>query len=200
MCGRYCISGEIVNELEQLIPNMDRNLQLYHTIGEIAPSQTATVLHNKNGTLGAGDMIWGFPGRDGKGLLINARAETLLERPTFKESALYRRCIIPAQAFLEWNRNKEKGTFTRPDTSVLYMAGVFNTFRDETRFVIITTQANESVSPTHHRMPVILEPSELEDWVLNKDIIPFILNKVPNPLLAQFRYHQQNIFEILNLE
>ena len=53
-------------------------------------------------------MGWGFPRFDGRGLLINARAETAAERRTFRECVLHRRCVIPAKGFWEWNKFKEK--------------------------------------------------------------------------------------------
>ena len=63
----------------------------------------------------AEQMLWGFPRFDGKGLLINARAENALERKTFRESVRHRRCVIPAKGFYEWNRDKEKFSYERAD-------------------------------------------------------------------------------------
>lgn len=68
-------------------------------------------------------MNWGFPGSGSK-LIINAWAETLLERPLFRDSALHRLCVVPTRSFCEWNSKKEKATFSRPDHSVLYIAGI----------------------------------------------------------------------------
>ena len=63
-----------------------------------------------------------------KGLLINARAETAVERRTFRESVLHRRCVIPAKGFWEWNKSKEKFSFERWDSSVMFMAGCCDCF------------------------------------------------------------------------
>ncbi len=79
----------------------------------------------------------------------------------FRDSVLHRRCIIPAKHFYEWDSDKNKVTFLRKDKSVLYMAGFYNCFQGEDRFIIITTQANTSVQKVHNRMPLILEDKEL---------------------------------------
>lgn len=99
--------------------------------------------------------------------MINARAESALDRPMFGESVQHRRCIIPARGFYEWNKSKEKFSYERKDFQVLFMAGCYNWYADQERFVIFTTEANSSVMPVHNRMPLILEPEELEDWVLD---------------------------------
>lgn len=114
--------------------------------------------------LAAEKMRWGFLKQQEKGLFINARAENVLERPTFCDSVRYRRCVIPAAGFYEWDRQKEIASFSRPDSHILYMAGIYKRFEDENRFVILTTDANDSVSPVHDRMPLILEESELAKW------------------------------------
>ena len=108
-------------------------------------------------------MVWGFPRFDGRGLLINARAETAAERRTFRECVLHRRCVIPAKGFWEWNKSKEKFSFERQDSQVMFMAGCYDCFDGQDRFVILTTEANPSVKPVNDRMPLILERNELED-------------------------------------
>lgn len=75
-----------------------------------------------------------------------------------------RRCVIPAKGFYEWNVKKVKYQFERLDQeAVLFMAGCFQRFQEQEWFVILTTQANASVSPVHHRMPLVLEKNEIEN-------------------------------------
>lgn len=127
------------------------------------------------------------------GLLINARAESVLEKRTFRESVLKRRCVIPAKGFFEWNGQKEKYRFEREEP-ILFMAGCFNQFYGESRFVVLTTQANPSVISVHERMPLILEREELEDWVLDDRATEFILHKTPVLLNAKTDYEQLRLF------
>ena len=116
-----------------------------------------------------------------------------MERKTFRDSVLHRRCIIPAKQFYEWDPDKNKVTFLRENQPVLFMAGFYNRFQDEDHFIILTTQANESVSPVHHRMPLILDRSELEDWVYENTFLEFALHKTMPPLMRRQEYEQQSL-------
>lgn len=149
---------------------------------------------NENGTVCARRMRWGFPGYQGKGLLINARAESVLEKPVFRDSILHRRCVIPAAGFYEWNRNKEKSTFYRSDRSVLWMAGCFREYHGELCFVILTTKANESVAGVHERMPLILERQEAEVWIRDDRDAVELLDKTPCQLEREQEYEQMSLF------
>ena len=126
--------------------------------------------------------------------MINARAESALEKRSFRESVLHRRCVIPARGFYEWNKEKEKFTFERPDRDVLFMAGCFCPFDGQDRFVILTTAANPSVSPVHSRMPLILERDELTAWVRDDTAAARLLEKAPVMLTRKTEYEQLRLF------
>ena len=175
MCGRYYVDDETAREIEKIVRELDKKLQIERA-GDIRPSDAALVLSQREHHLTAKQMNWGFPGFQGKGLLINARAEGVLEKKTFRESVLHRRCVIPAKGFYEWNQGKEKFSFEREEP-VLFMAGCFNQFQGQNRFVILTTEANASVSMVHERMPLVLESKEIKDWVLDDDAVEFLLHK-----------------------
>lgn len=96
-------------------------------------------------------MLWGFPQYQKKGLLINARAETVLEKKMFRESVLHRRCVIPARQFYEWDAEKNKAAFREKNESVMFMAGFYNRFSDGDRFIILTTGANIPVVKTKEK-------------------------------------------------
>ena len=193
MCGRYYIDEETEREIRKLVGDVDRTLGAM-AAGDVRPSQSAAVVRGDCRRLAAGQMIWGFPRFDGKGLLINARAETALEKRSFRESVRYRRCIIPARGFYEWNSRKEKYTFEYPGSPVIFMAGCYNMFDGQNRFVILTTDANPSVAPVHSRMPLVLDRTELEDWVLNDAAAEGMLHKVPGMLEARAEYEQLGFF------
>ena len=193
MCGRYYVDDETAREIEKLVRDLDRKLQIERT-GDVFPAQNATIIKGQEHHLAAEQMRWGFPGFEKGKLLINARAETALERPTFRESVQDRRCIIPARGFYEWNKSKEKFTFERKETPVLFMAGCYNRYEGQERFVILTTDANSSVAPVHNRMPLILEQEELKDWVLDDGAIEYLLHKTPVLLEAHAEYEQVRLF------
>ena len=114
-------------EIRRLVLKLDQKIcSESDQTAAVFPSQKATVITGRGRHLEAEQMIWGFPRFDGKGILINARAETAMERHTFKESVLHRRCVIPAKGFWEWNRSKEKFSFERTDSQVLFMAGCYD--------------------------------------------------------------------------
>ena len=104
MCGRYYIDDTTAREVEKAVGRLDGKLDM--TCGDVLPSRGAAVLRGQRGRLTADVMTWGFPGIDKGKLLINARTESALEKKTFRESMLHRRCIIPARGFYEWDRNQ----------------------------------------------------------------------------------------------
>ena len=184
------------------------------TAGDIVPSGTAWVLRGDQGYPGteprypgtepcrpgtgpcirAERMAWGFPRFDGKGLIINARAESVRERPAFRDSVEQRRCVIFARGFYEWNRSREKFTYEREDAPVLFMAGCFSRWEDGGHFVIITTAANSSVALVHDRMPLILEPEEVKQWIQDAGAAWSLLKKTPVLLASGTEYEQLRLF------
>lgn len=192
MCGRYHIDEEMTEEIRRMVKILESRLNAGSR--DIYPSMEAPVIL-KNGEEGlkADSMAWGFPGRDKKQLLINARAETALERPSFSQAVSHRRCVIPARWFYEWNPEKEKAEFSRTDGSLLYMAGFYDLFQDVPRFIILTTQANPSVRLIHHRMPLILEKEELEEWVWEDRSVEKFLKKIPGLLECRQEYRQEKL-------
>ena len=195
MCGRYYVDDETAREIRRLVLKLDQRMRRESDqTAAVFPSQKATVITGRERHMEAEQMIWGFPRFDGKGILINARAETAVERRTFKESVLHRRCVIPAKGFWEWNKSKEKFSFERTDSQVMFMAGCYDCFDGQERFVILTTEANPSVKPVHDRMPLILERSELEDWVTDDNAVEYFLHKTTALLERDAEYEQICLF------
>jgi len=105
--------------------------------------------------------------------LINARCETIAEKPAFRQAIKYRRCLIPASGFFEWRREGEKKTplyIKLKDGSPMILAGIWESWKStDGKTVdsgsILTTVANNLIAPIHDRMPVILNPSDWEQWL-----------------------------------
>ena len=182
MCGRFEIDPDNP-ELKTLVSGSGLSLQ-YKT-GEIFPADTALVFTNGGSDILAASMIWGLPKWDGKGVIYNARSETAHEKPMFKTSLVRKRVAIPTTGFYEWNaeggRTKTKYFFTNPTENILWLAGISSRFGNEDRFTILTTAANSSMAPYHHRMPVLLEKEEIEAWINGQDIRSF-LDRTPHSL------------------
>ena len=89
----------------------------------------------------------------------------------------------------------EKNTFQSPkQDATLFMAGCYQIYNGQNRFVILTTQANASVAPVHERMPLLLERQELEDWIMEDAAVEFILAKKPILLNRTAEYEQLKLF------
>ena len=181
MCGRYYIDDKAVKAIRAAYPKADSPAS-----GDICPGNTALVLTAES----LREMKWGFLRPDRKGLWINARAETILERPAFRESALSRRCVVLAGGFYEWDKDRQKAVFTRPGEPVIFMAGCCRRFEDGDHFVILTTKANASVEPVHDRMPLILDRGELKLWLREDACLEAMLNKI-SPFLGRYQEYEQ---------
>ena len=109
MCGRFFVAEENENDLiARMIDEASRRQQAITgessiAKGEVFPSATVAALAvGKDGNIGAFPMGWGFHRPDKKGLIINARSETALEKPMFRQSMLTRRCLVPCSWYYEW--------------------------------------------------------------------------------------------------
>lgn len=177
MCGRYTFFTEReIREVEDIIKEIDKDIKRDKLkTGEIFPSDVAPVLLTEKGAVKPKLLTWGFPNFHGKQLIINARSETVQEKRLFSKALVTRRCVIPSTGFYEWDKDKKKHLFNMPDSEMLYMAGLYNRFEDDDRFVILTAQANESVSGIHPRMPVIIHKNRIHDWLLVPESVDSIL-------------------------
>lgn len=168
MCGRYVLfSDPEMAEIREIIEEVQKNNPEIKT-GEIFPTNKAPVLMLNGDKLIPEAVKWGFPDFRGKGVIINARAETAPEKPMFRRSLEEKRCIIPSCGFYEWSHDggpKTKYQFNLPGEGVLYMAALYNDFAGERRFVILTTASNESIRKVHLRMPVVLTRQEMDQWI-----------------------------------
>ena len=191
MCSRYYIDPGMTEDISRVVQNIDGRIWLAQ--GDTRPTDVAPVIGQSEHGLELGICRWGYPLSKSKGLVINARVETVLDKPSFQNGILYHRLLIPAGGFYEWNSLKEKSTFTRPDSSVLYMAGFCDWFENEKRFVILTTKANASMEKTHDRMPLILEKEQLADWFDDKKMEQ-LLQHTPVILKREAEYEQQSLF------
>jgi putative SOS response-associated peptidase YedK len=192
MCGRYSIFVEkdieewntILHEVSQKPRHSGKNLV---KLEEIYPSDIVPVLTGNGGGVEYQAVRWGFPGFRRKSVIINARAETAMEKPLFTDSLRYRRCAVPSTGFYEWSRSgpKVKYLFQEPGHPMLYMAGFYDTFEDEERLVILTTNANASMAEIHSRMPVILSREEIYQWIFDPDYAKKVLQRTPQPLVRE---------------
>lgn len=184
MCGRFNVDFEAEKELKKILKELNKKYPgMRPKSGEVFPTETAAILLQGEEEAQAELSVWGFPQYTGKGVIINARSETALEKPTFRDSILHRRCLIPTTGFYEWDKAKNKYLFQDTTSTVLYLAGMYSLYQGVSRFVILTTAANDSMKMIHHRMPLIIEPENILPWLSEARDVERFLEKVP-PLLT----------------
>ena len=220
MCGRYFWTDDAEDAFEEDFPELAGEAYELRAgdytpgmrAGDYTPGMKALAVIGKGSSvhvnsqaenedrkssdaeLGTELLQWGFPGFDKGKLLINARAESVKDRPTFADSYAERRCVLPAAGFYEWDKKKEKVTFTVPENRILYLAGIYRPYGEEKRFVVLTREANASMAPVHDRMPLILSRAEVWPWVNGGSEADDILAKVL-PLLKAEKPYEQMTFE-----
>ncbi|MFV2007186.1 MAG: SOS response-associated peptidase [Longimicrobiales bacterium] len=180
MCGRYSLATPLDDLIEVFdVPSIDFG---YRPRYNVAPTQEAPVVAADERGVRMGMLRWGlvpFWAKD-KGIgsrMINARSETLLEKPAFKRAIHTRRCLVPADGFYEWcaeGDGKVPYWIHSPGGAPIAFAGLWERWDGGEgdplhTFTIITTEANPTISWIHHRMPVLLEGDARTRW-LDRDL------------------------------
>lgn len=197
MCGRYSVKTTpqaLEHRLgESLTHASEKPLQPHYNA---APSQELPVVRR-----GAGQALllehfrWGLvpPWAEDPSIghkMINARSETVFEKPAFRSPVRHQRCLVPANNFFEWkatSSGKQPYRIAPADESLTFMAGIYDSHQASEAgaplytFSILTTDANAEVAPLHNRMPVMLPDEVLGLW-LHPDAGPEALKPLLRPL------------------
>ena len=177
MCGRF-VGYRKLDELQEFFPIDRANCDVTANFN-VAPTQEILAIYNHQGENWLDKFHWGlvpFWAKDPSigNRMINARAETVAEKPSFKNAFRKRRCLIIADGFYEWKGpkgQKQPMLITLPDKKPFAFAGLWETWRKNDRqtpyrsCTIITTEASESIRDIHHRMPAILKPEVYSLWL-----------------------------------
>jgi putative SOS response-associated peptidase YedK len=151
---------ETLRALLEAEPDPNEAAQFYPRYN-ITPAQPHPILRlDDEGRRRLGYAAWGFPPVERRPL-INARAEGLGERPRFRN---LQRCVIPADGFYEW-QDTQPYWYHASDGQPLLMAGLWEAGGRMPRFVVVTTAANALVAPAHDRMPALLSPACIAEWL-----------------------------------
>ena len=134
MCGKYFINQKLLYDLRKQFPEIGTaDSGLFPGDAEkadIVPSMNVPVLYCSGGRTVCSPMIWGFPDVYESGqLVINARAETLTEKPMFRNAAQFHRCAVPAAGFYEWTAQKEQVSYTWEKMPEIFLGAVFRMIR-----------------------------------------------------------------------
>lgn len=178
MCGRYTLiaNTEAIALLFEL-PPFDERLAVPRY--NIAPTQPIVVVRQGPKGRELVPMRWGLIpwwAKDPKTLplMINARAESLSEKPAYRDPFKYRRCLVPASGFYEWQARergpKQPYAVLPADGGLIAFAGLWETWHgadgsEIDSAVIVTTEASRPLAPIHERMPVVLEAKDFQTWL-----------------------------------
>ncbi|WP_288369349.1 SOS response-associated peptidase [uncultured Algoriphagus sp.] len=177
MCGRYSLSKSKIELEERFQAEMLTDFKPRYNI---APTQLVPVVTSQS-PKGFSFFYWGITPEFGRNKpvsqkLINAKAESVHQKMTFKSSFKQRRCIIPADGFYEWKKLGKKTSiphrFTLREGGLFSFAGIWDEYEtvdgeNQHTFLILTTEPNELVSEVHDRMPVVLTPETEKKWLNN---------------------------------
>lgn len=175
MCGRYAFFDideiyEARKILEEVASRLGDEQVAAIKTGEVFPSERAAVVAQHQNGAQADMMNWGYP--VGGRLLINARSETIAEKPLFSKSLIGGRCLVPCTGFFEWKdegKHKQKYLIYPEGEKFFYLAGLYSRFFDKgisgKHFVIITAPANEVMKQIHPRMPLIVPRKASGLWL-----------------------------------
>lgn len=194
MCGRYTLTAPA----DEIVETFDVGPLTFEYFARynIGPGQHAPIVAQDRRGRRAGLLTWGLipawrdePG----GGLFNARAESVAEKPSFREAFRRRRCLVPADGFYEWSRDqatesdgKKQPFWIHPlEGGVIAFAGLWERWsrpgsEDRNTFTILTTDASEDIRPLHHRMPVVIGADDFDAW-LDGDTSPASLERLLRP-------------------
>jgi len=196
MCGRFVLNAS-PEEIRELFGYTDETW--FPARFNIAPTQPIGVVRQVAGMRHFSMMRWGLVPSWVKDpssyqLLINARAESLYDRPAFRDAILHRRCLVPASGFYEWKRGgKASRPYWLPPTTggVVAFAGIYETWSDQDgrtidSACIITVPANRETAAIHDRMPAVVRPEDYATWLTPGELPPPVVESILRPPADNF--------------
>lgn len=177
MCGRYLLTspGDVLAQaFGVMVPEVSWAARY-----NVAPGTEIPAVRRRSAASRSMDlMVWGLLPRwrqedESDARLINARSETVAEKPSFRDAFREKRCLFPSDGFYEWQKvagGKVPQLMRRPDRQPFAMAGIFESRpgpNGETRMsgAVLTTRANDALQEVHPRMPVVLAPENWDEWL-----------------------------------
>lgn len=204
MCGRFTLTAPIDQIQMRFDIKQFMDEDLYSPNYNVAPSQSVLAVINDGTNNRLGYLRWGLIPSWAKDpkigyKMINARAETLAEKPSYRNAYKNRRCLIVGDSFYEWKRHADKSKtpmrIKLKSDDLFAMAGLWETWKSPDgdpvhSCTVITTKPNELVKNIHDRMPVILKPEDESIWldksITDTDRLNDLLAPLPEDLMEAY--------------
>jgi len=177
MCGRKTLTRDVQSIIEEMAIEEWQDADLYTPSFNIAPTQSTPIMIDHMGRH-VKPMKWGLIPNWAKdesigSKLINARSETLLQKPSFQNLVSQKRCVVITDGYYEWKKASRKSIpyyIHHPDNIILPMAGLWDTWENPLgkkifSYTVITTTPTPTIKDIHHRMPVILKLEDINPWL-----------------------------------
>jgi len=177
MCGRKTLTRDMQSIIQELAID-EWHDDDFHPSFNIAPTQTSPILIGDGNSRIVRSMKWGLIPSWSKdesigSKMINARSETIQEKPSFQNLINQNRCVVITDGYYEWNRRQERSQpfyIFHPEKKLLPMAGLWTTWETTENeiinsYTVITTAPQKEISHIHNRMPAILNPMAIDEWI-----------------------------------
>lgn len=167
MCCRFRLCLDDIDDVYE-IEFPEEEIAEYMGKKVVFPSEKCPVIILKGSNPTISFKKWGFIGYDKK-LIINARSETIGQKPTFRPY-YNKKCVIPISGFYEWSQDTKHNRyfFDFKDSKIHYLAGIYDNLGN---FVVITKMADNEMQGIHNRMPILLEKEEVNSYLSNQVVI-----------------------------
>lgn len=168
MCGRFANTASPEELMRYFSVTILENLQ---PRWNVAPSQSAVIIHQSGLHAEAMHAKWGLPPASSKhSFLINARMETVTQKPTFREAFATRRCLVAATGWYEWSAARKPWHIQLADGGLMGFGGLLFACSGKTHFVVMTSAAEGELRAIHHRQPLVLPRNNWHKWLTGDGI------------------------------
>ncbi len=165
MCGRFSLSSNLEELKNEFSNEISGNFPAQYNI---SPGQSPVVISLKKNNFYLNKIHWGFKVPKLGKLVINARSETIIEKPLFKNLLLQNRCLIPANSWFEWDNEKKPYLIKHKKNDIIAFAGLQRIEENQERsFIIITADAEKDLKKIHNRTPLIINKENFLLWLGN---------------------------------
>tara|TARA_Y100001970_G_scaffold69287_1_gene88380 strand:- start:919 stop:1572 length:654 start_codon:yes stop_codon:yes gene_type:complete len=163
MCGRFSLASNLQELNNEFSSKMSCNFPAKYNI---SPGQNSVVISLMKNNFYINQIQWGFKIPKLGKLVINARSETINDKPLFKNLLQQNRCLIPANSWFEWNKEKKPYLIKHRKKDIIAFAGLYRVEKNQERsFIIITAEAEKKLKQIHKRTPLVINKENFFSWL-----------------------------------